>query len=138
VCKIPGFESFMRPKSLKMLQASAVNGPVVILNTTCSSCAALIVTSKHIECVPLLTVNAPMAVNLLRSIIESSLDKFLADLAACTESSQSRRSTLEAQILWLRTNDYPVLKTDDVFRILLELLWTDIVSPVFSALGLKV
>ncbi|KAJ6613851.1 hypothetical protein B0H10DRAFT_1804707, partial [Mycena sp. CBHHK59/15] len=53
VRKLPGFDDFMRTKSMVALQRAAAHGPVVILNAGESACHALILNvSGEVQCVP--------------------------------------------------------------------------------------
>ncbi|KAJ6599402.1 CHAT domain-containing protein [Mycena sp. CBHHK59/15] len=141
---LPGFEDFMRPKSIVALQQAALGGPIVILNVGMSSSNALLIKSAgEVQCVPLPNMTLAWGshlVELLRALPSSTFDlhAFLSKFPRGEYCASGDRSVLEARLLGGPealdpTNPGP----NEIFRDLLKTLWTDIASPVIDALKLK-
>ncbi|KAJ7631531.1 CHAT domain-containing protein, partial [Mycena rosella] len=71
-----GFEGFLRPKLMNELKAAAINGPIIVLNASRSSCTAFIVTlSRDVQSVNLENLTwdrAQLLVDLLRALLSQN------------------------------------------------------------------
>ncbi|KAJ7878710.1 hypothetical protein B0H13DRAFT_2545053 [Mycena leptocephala] len=80
----PGFERFLRPKLMNELRASAIHGPIVILNASRYACTAFIITlSEDVHCVNLENVTrgrAQLLVDLLRALLSRSSAQIIQTL----------------------------------------------------------
>ncbi|KAJ6529165.1 CHAT domain-containing protein [Mycena vulgaris] len=139
---LPGFEDFMQPKSIKTLRQAAVSGPIIILSASSSNCSALIVTlSEDVQHVCLPSRNLQMVENmaeLFHALAKGTFDinSFLANHLHGRDSDSAAWSEFIARLFGAREGSVNV-SPDIVFRVLLELLWTDVVKPVFIFLNLK-
>ncbi|KAJ7082505.1 hypothetical protein C8R44DRAFT_753768 [Mycena epipterygia] len=118
----PGSQRFLQPKLMDELKAAAINGPIVILNASKSSCTAFIVTlSRDVQPVNLENVTwdrAQLLVDLLCALLSQNSVHIVQTLTKIPETSEYHTP-------------------NEVFGRLLGELWTLIVQPVFHALELK-
>ncbi|KAJ7205706.1 CHAT domain-containing protein [Mycena pura] len=139
---LPGFEDFMQPKSIKTLRQAAVSGPIIILSASRSTCSALIVTlSEDVQHVYLPSRNLQMVetmAELFHALAKDTFDinSFLANRLHGKDSDSAAWSEFIARLFGAREVSFNV-SPNIVFRALLELLWTDVVEPVFVFLNLK-
>ncbi|KAJ7848420.1 CHAT domain-containing protein, partial [Mycena leptocephala] len=120
VQSMPGFEDFMQPKAIAMLQQAAVSGPIIILTTSHSTSFALIVTlSSDVQYLELPKL----------TLLEAQV---LADMSRQCE----HRSELQVRIFAGREGSINT-NAEEVFRGLLADLWKNIVKPVFDVLNLE-
>ncbi|KAJ7107947.1 CHAT domain-containing protein [Mycena epipterygia] len=122
----PGFEGFLRPKLMNELRAAAINGPVIILNSSRSSCrcTALIVTpSSDAQYINLDSMSLPVAeflVKLLRAVLSGSR----VIIGQLLQEPANRQAFMASQdrLLWKLENsqNYDFNK---IFEALLEILW---------------
>ena len=66
--KLDGFQDLLHPSRVSTLQAAAIDGPVVILNTSQSGSDAIILTVSCVEHVPLPDLTIPDVVVLVKLI----------------------------------------------------------------------
>lgn len=149
-----GFEDFLRPKNLGKLLHAAVNGPIVVLNSGETSCAALILTSSDVKHVPLSDIrpeDAEILVQTITAITDGSTDVFDADLIARNApppGSLARR--LLDRLLKADTADGgsrrkavlrrrgTVVDPNHALQCILAELWGAVVEPVVRCLNLQV
>ncbi|KAF8157609.1 CHAT domain-containing protein [Mycena galopus ATCC 62051] len=134
VRKLKGYDSFLLPKSISQLRKASSNGPIVLLNASDSGCDALVVTQdeevKHIP-LPDLSIKRTQG---LAAILRMALS-----------SHGARSDILQTLLQPIRTN--PRLKAvrmppaghtpDDLFGVVLGMLWFTVARPVIDALDLK-
>ncbi|KAJ7747449.1 tetratricopeptide repeat-containing protein [Mycena maculata] len=136
---LPGFEDFMQPKGIMALTQAAVYGPVVILNPGQSTSHALLV--KHlndVQCVPLPDISMSSAkwlVKLLRALSGSTFDLAEFVMKNSRGDNTMPRALVEARILAMQEVLDPT-SPNEVFRVILALLWELIVKPVLDVLDL--
>ncbi|KAJ7246075.1 tetratricopeptide repeat-containing protein [Mycena rebaudengoi] len=131
VQKLPGFEDFMRLKSIASLRQAAVTGPIIILLAGKSACSALIVrSSDDVQHVPLPALSL-QAVKLYsdfpRALFMGNFDivKFLDARGPSGKSLD--QPDLEARLFGYR-EDHINMSTDDIFRRNLAEMWKTIKS----------
>jgi hypothetical protein len=142
VRRLDGFESFLRPSPLAELQSAAANGPVVILNSSESGCAAVIMTSSDIHHVPLPKFTMKIAqtlVKLIQYACGMRTDKvtkwMLKDLMAQT---QSHPEPFYRDDRHGKLNSNGMATSDDIFLSALAILWTSVAEPVIRCLAMTV
>jgi hypothetical protein len=134
VRKLKDFDDFLLPKSISNLRKASSNGPIVLLNAADSGCDALVVTQEEVKHIPLPDTSIKMIHD-------------LGDILRMALSSQGTRSvTLQALLESIRTD--PRLKAvrmlpaghtpNDLFGLVLGMLWFTVARPVIDALDLKV
>ncbi|KAK0214580.1 hypothetical protein IW262DRAFT_1466357 [Armillaria fumosa] len=113
---LPSFGDFLGPKKLATLKNAAKLGPVVLLNTYCSSCDALILIPGRNDVIhiPLKGFSFKKA-----EILQNRLSKSLSALGVRTRASQPAYGT----------------SNKDVFMKVLKELWSCIVKPVLDGLA---
>ncbi|KAJ7200310.1 CHAT domain-containing protein [Mycena pura] len=136
---LPGFEHFMGPQEIAVLQQAAKSGPVIILISQDTACFALIVTfSEPVQCVHLPAISGltvDFQANLSRALSRSDFDveKFLGASARGKDSVD-----LEMQARLYGGHEGRVnMSPTKVFRGFLADLWKSLVKPIFDALNLK-
>ena len=148
---LEGFEKFLLPQGLASLKKAAMHGPVIIINSTQSSCDALIITSTGVEHVPVSSnLTGLDAVVLVKSIMHTTGFKGSAPLpqelqiplaSLVQDAVQTRDPTLSEQDRHLgrrKTHPAAMRDPDDVFRSVLATLWKSVVQPVILRLNLEV
>ena len=151
VRRLDGFEDFMRPRRLSTLQNAAINGLVVILNTSKAGCAALVLTLNGVQHVPLPDLSSHHVTTLIKLIrnanAQGGRDTLLPDsngahvqglveqMPLISDTLQLLRLPLERHMG--RTSDIST-QPDDIFRYVLGILWTSVVGPVIRPLKLEV
>ncbi|KAJ7253856.1 CHAT domain-containing protein [Mycena rebaudengoi] len=123
VQKLPGFEDFMRLKSIASLRQAAVTGPIIILLAGKSACSALI----HVP-LPALSLQAvKLYSDFPRALFMGNFDivKFLDARGPSGKSLD--RPDLEARLFGYR-EDHINMSTDDIFRRNLAEMWKTIKS----------
>ncbi|KAJ6601817.1 CHAT domain-containing protein [Mycena vulgaris] len=134
---LPGFNDFMRPKTIGALKSAAASGPVVILTATSSTCFALIVTSAdEVQCLPLPKLKLPSAAVLAELSRGLANPAFDFETFAATSSNHQDRLELTTRLVGRREGSRNV-DPNDLFRRVLAHLWEIIVKPVFEALKLQ-
>ncbi|KAJ7458199.1 CHAT domain-containing protein [Mycena latifolia] len=140
VRKVPGFEDFLRPKTIASLCQAAASGPIIILLASDLACSALIVKSsedvQHVQLPALKVQTVKHYADLPRALSDRNfnVNDFLE--AHGHEEPSTQRSDLEA---WLygAQEGYVKMSPNDIFRRLLADIWQTIVKPVFEVLDLK-
>ena len=152
VRQLEGFQDFLRPSQLSTLLHAAANGPIVALNASKTSghCAALILTSTGVQCIPLLDLSftkLTTLVELLRhAIVQHGRDVFflqsseylrhlVQQMSFISSSLQLLREQLERHFKRVRD---PSAHPDNIFQFVLSVLWESVVEPVIRTLDLKV
>ena len=148
VRQLDGFQNFLRPNRISMLQHGATNGPVVILNASNTGCAALILTATGIQHVPfpdLSFVAVTVLVKLLRyavaqdgrnpSLPSAHVDGLVQQIPFVIDTSQLLRPPSDRHIG--RASDVSE-QPEEVFRYVLGVLWKSVVEPVIRRLDLEV
>ncbi|KAJ7140769.1 CHAT domain-containing protein [Mycena epipterygia] len=132
---VPGFEDFMRPKSMAKLRLAAQRGPVVVLNAGRSSCHALIVGfSGNVQCVLLPEVTREV-VSALAAIIQSiSSGTFISIFHTLSSRGFEPNST---DRLIGKLEDKKTDNPEAWFRVVLHILWINVVNPVIQYLKLE-
>ncbi|KAJ7253870.1 CHAT domain-containing protein [Mycena rebaudengoi] len=123
VQKLPGFEDFMRLKSIASLRQAAVTGPIIILLAGKSACSALI----HVP-LPALSLQAVKLYSTFpRALLMGNFDivKFLDARGPSGKSLD--QPDLEARLFGYR-DDHINMSTDDIFRRNLAEMWKTIKS----------
>ncbi|KAJ7083423.1 CHAT domain-containing protein [Mycena epipterygia] len=141
VRQYPGFQRFLRPKLMNELKAAAINGPIIILNASRSSCTAFIVTlSRDVQSVNLENLTwdrAQLLVDLLRALLSQNNVHIIQTLTKIQgrETSTGFPTPQERLGGTVETSEHHT--PNKVFGWLLGELWALIVQPVFHALELK-
>ncbi|KAJ7204141.1 CHAT domain-containing protein [Mycena pura] len=139
VQRLPGFEDFLQPKSIETLKQAALSGPVVIFVANGVDSFALIVTSfSDVQCVPLPLINrakAELYADLAFALSKSAFDIDTFFARRVCEPSAAESGLFDR--LGQREQHHPNVRADDVFRLYLEIIWEEMVKPVFDALCLK-
>jgi len=148
VRKLEGFEDFLQPHSLSALQAAASDGPVVMLVGNENGSDILILTSANVR-----NISLP-------GLPTKKLQKLVHLVRAASSASQIWPSHFE-EIFSTDPTEFPVaihetlrnwlnqeedrggrrvdkMSSDDIFKIVLKILWDDVVKPVIDELSLKV
>jgi hypothetical protein len=134
---IDGFRNFLLPKPIDELRQAAAQGTVVILNVSYKGCDALAVTLNGVLHIPLRNISMAILkalVALQQTTLSADSEERLVPLGAIPDIFE-----LSLQVFLnrdLAKDDE--LNPDDLFRFLLQELWTEIVQPVIQSLGLKV
>jgi tetratricopeptide (TPR) repeat protein len=137
VRKLKGFEDFLRPRCLSALQAAASKSPVVILVANHDGSHCLILTSTTIHHIDLPCLHTPMLQNLVRlvqvgvsqsRVSRSSINTIVENIN--TFPGENRKSKV--------VNNNKLGSSDDVFKLVLGMLWDDIVNPVIRLLKIQV
>ena len=127
--KIPGFEGFLRAKTFHQLAPAAHEGPVVILNISNSHCDALVLIAedsaeRHVSAIniPLEYFSHEKGKSLFRNLTE------LLSSAGVRERNdrKSNRKALSR------------VESDVKFKMILRVLWKDVVKPVIEGLAFQV
>lgn len=136
---IDGFQDFLRPSRLSMLQRAAVNGPVVILNASKTGCAALILTSAAVQHVPFpdLTLDNVTYLAKLLQVASKGIDSddLLPESYCAFLEDVQRMSDLPYALQMLRLPDET--RHEYIFRLVLAVLWTSVAMPVIRMLNLE-
>ncbi|KEP45577.1 putative aromatic di-alanine and TPR containing protein [Rhizoctonia solani 123E] len=121
VRKISGFEGFLLPKVKEDLQGASRNGPVIVINVGETQGDALIIVPNSCEIahVPLAELSRSKALSL-----RSQLHPLLQDKGLISREARG-----------VKLFDY---NTRVMFESALATLWTNVVEPVFSYLGIIV
>ncbi|KAJ7082493.1 CHAT domain-containing protein [Mycena epipterygia] len=137
----PRFQRFLRPKLMNELKAAAINGPIIILNVSRSSCTAFIVTlSRDVQSVNLehLTWDrAQLLVDLLRALLSQNSVHTIQTLTKIQGREVSTGFPMAQERLKGNVETSEQHTPNNIFTWLLGELWTLIVQPVFHALALK-
>jgi len=149
VRRLPDFQDFLRPSRLSTLQSAAVDAPVVILNASKSSCDALIMTSSDVKHIPLpdlsftdiivlvmLIRSATTGNPLLRESFLPMIDDLFRRMSYNSDAERSLRQSVEGRHM-KRVSDTQ-LDSQDIFRLVLDVLWISVVQPVIDSLNLEV
>jgi heme-degrading monooxygenase HmoA len=120
---LPGFEDFMRPKTINVLKQAAISGPIIVLIATPSTCFALIVTAtKGVQSLELSEMSLPTAKH-LSDLVHALSNQAGFDLHTLLEPetrSQERSELLDC-LFGAREGRINVAP-NDVFRELLAYL----------------
>jgi tetratricopeptide (TPR) repeat protein len=154
VRQLDGFQDFLRPKPVSILQEAATNGPAVVLNISTCRTDALIVTSSGVEHIPLLDLSlteANILVNMIRAatVPEDRHPLLLAADREGIESLLQRQPDLSSTLHLLSLSDEAgyvdiapapdaQIQPDDILRSVLEVLWVSVAEPVIRSLKLEV
>ena len=127
--RLPGFETFLKPKTFIQLAPAAHEGPVVILNVSESRCDALVLVADDSSEKQVSVFNIPLT----RFSYEKSqkLGERLAELLTLA-GVRARGDTRKAMIDGLGTG------SEDSFESILRILWVDVVKPVIEGLAYQV
>jgi tetratricopeptide (TPR) repeat protein len=125
--QIPGFEGFLRAKSFHQLSPAAHEGPVVILNINDSRCDALILIAedsaeRHVSAIniPLERFSHEKGKGLFRNLTE-----LLSSAGARERNDRKSRTALSR------------VESDAKFKVILRILWKDVVKPVIEGLAFQ-
>ncbi|KAF8144052.1 CHAT domain-containing protein [Mycena galopus ATCC 62051] len=137
---LPGFQDFMQPKSINALKQAAISGPIIVLATSDSTCFALIVTTKEVQCLRLPTLTlagVELLANLCRDLLSPAFD--LDTFVAKNEHGNhpKNQSELVVQLFGAQEGSINV-DPNNVFQALLAVLWKTIVKPVLDALNFQI
>jgi tetratricopeptide (TPR) repeat protein len=150
VRQIDGFQDFLRPSRLSVLQHAATNGPVILLNASQTDCAALILTSTESHHVLLPDLSLTGVIRLVE-ILRYAIERSGRDMSLL-ESSRARVEELVQQMPCLsaplRVLKVPLERhvgrasdtfrhSEDIFRYVLGVLWESVVEPVLRSLNLQ-
>ncbi|KIM81373.1 hypothetical protein PILCRDRAFT_821454 [Piloderma croceum F 1598] len=151
VRQLDGFQDFLRPARLSTLQVAAVNDPVVVLIASKFGNNALIITSSDVQLVPLPRlsfIEASALVQLVRTATVSGVghalrpDIHLAPLEGLVQQMpllsptfQSLRHSNDARLGRMVSDTYT--NPDDIFRLVLAVLWMSVVEPIVRSLNLE-
>jgi hypothetical protein len=145
---LKGFEDFLQPHQISSLQAAASEFPVVALVANENESNILIMTSTNVHHIHLPSLPANelhRLVQLIQAVTShskmqrSSVDIFSKDISA---SLPVIKDTLQNWINMDRERGgrkfQNKVTSDDIFKSVLKILWTDVVKPVIMFLGLEV
>ncbi|KIM76304.1 hypothetical protein PILCRDRAFT_797811, partial [Piloderma croceum F 1598] len=145
---LPGFQDFLRPSRLSTLQSAAVDAPVVILNASESGCDVLIMTSSDVKHIPLPNLSFTVInklVRLIRSVASGHrflresflpmIDDLFRGMSFNPDAERSLRQSVEGRHM-IRVSDTR-LDSEDIFRLVLRVLWVSVVQPVIDSLNLE-
>ncbi|KAJ6550825.1 CHAT domain-containing protein [Mycena vulgaris] len=141
--ELEGFEDFLRAMPLAKLQTAATNGPVVILNPAKSGCTALVVTAtEEIKCIPLpklIHSNIKKMIDVLREVPSESTFQIYSLIEAHSESLGCSYEQLDApsRLEGQREGSERLDIVNLSYGVILAMLWSTVVSPIFVALDLK-
>ena len=152
VRKLRGFQDFLRPSRLSTLQDAAVNGPVVVLNTSISGNDALIITLSGVQHIPLPDLSFT-DVNILVKLLQAATSSrgrapllpeadaaqikgFFRQITVFPETLRILQPSIEARHVG-RASDTR-MQPEDIFRHVLAVLWVSMVKPVLHSLKLEV
>jgi hypothetical protein len=147
VRRLDGFQDFLRPSRLSTLQHAADKGPVVIINASETGCAALIMTSAGVQHVPfpdLSFTKVTKLVKILRAAIsQGGRDALLLDSNRAHIEGLIQQMPFISETVQLLRQSYvrssgTSAQPNDIFRIVLGVLWVSVVEPVIRTLGLEV
>ncbi|KDQ54120.1 hypothetical protein JAAARDRAFT_182520 [Jaapia argillacea MUCL 33604] len=136
--ELHGFSDFLRSKSMATLKAAARGGPVIILNASVSArCAAIVVMSHsdpiHIPLADFTFETAERLATLIRGVTSDpgggrtiSTDREMEGLIDLTFPHRG-----------MRVKPIKRIDPDDVFRLVLEKVWSSVVEPIVRSLGLQ-
>ncbi|KAJ7082507.1 CHAT domain-containing protein [Mycena epipterygia] len=137
----PGFQRLLRPKLIDELKAAAINGPIIILNVSRSSCTAFIVTlSEDVQPVNLENLTwdrTQLLVDLLHALLSQNSVHTIQTLTKIQGREVSTGFPMPQERLKGTVETSEQQTPNRVFGWLLQELWTLIVQPVFHALELK-
>jgi tetratricopeptide (TPR) repeat protein len=140
VRELPTFEDFMRPKNMVTLRQAAASGPVIIIIAKGLTSSALVVTTTgDVQCVHLPEISHPVVkiyAEIFRALSNSTFDinTFFENRAQGDHAGDWSES---ATRLFGSREGWVNMSPDAVFRVLLRLLWAQIVKPVFNSLNLE-
>jgi tetratricopeptide (TPR) repeat protein len=124
VRQLPGFESFMQPKSISSLKDAAAQGTVVILIAGHASCHLLLVkATSEIQYLPL---------------VDGTTSESIASLARTINSLSRGRGGKTAERLMGKKVYDKHQHPNDRFGAALQVLWDLIAAPVIKTLKLEV
>jgi len=140
---LDGFHDFLLPISFNELQGLFKVGLIVILNASESGCAALVMAQPNIIHVPLpqcnqktieqLATMTQIATGNRRDFVSKmELETLSNTMRGVRESSHKDRLGLSRQAPNVTAND------DEIFEVVLKILWISVVEPIFQLLDLKV
>ncbi|KIM73862.1 hypothetical protein PILCRDRAFT_80603 [Piloderma croceum F 1598] len=148
VRQLDGFQDFLHTSRLSTLQRAAANGPVVILNASKSGCDGLIMTSSHVEHIPLPGLGFEF-VKILVGLIQTAtarnslqsgdflvkISPLLQQMSFVSDATRSLRQSVEDRHC-KRVSDTP-MDPEDIFRFVLGALWIFVVEPVIDSLNFE-
>ena len=149
VRRLPGFQDFLRPSRLSTLQGAAVDAPVVILNASKTGCDALIITSSDVKHIPLSDLSFAdinVLVMLLQTVtaknpsLPESLLEIIDDLFQPTSFISDAGRSLRESVKDRLGRKVSVTQVDpeDIFLLVLDVLWISAIQPVIGSLNLEV
>ncbi|KAJ7226877.1 hypothetical protein GGX14DRAFT_555471 [Mycena pura] len=134
VRKLKDFDDFMLPKSISKLREASSNGPVVMLNAANSGCDALLVTQTEVKHIPLLDLSIKTTLHLGR-IIQMALSLHGAPSDTLEALLQPMHTNPRLKAVRISTSSHT---SNDIFAVVLGMLWFTVARPVIDALNLKV
>ncbi|KAG2011628.1 hypothetical protein CC2G_011722 [Coprinopsis cinerea AmutBmut pab1-1] len=126
--EIPEFRDFLLPPTFDSLKLASKNGPLVFLNESRYGCHALILQRSGALHSLALSVDAKQVV-----AWRNAIDRLAGGHVIPAESLKAVEGSTERALLGRSSRR----TSDDDFRILLQVLWTQVVQPVVQALDLK-
>ena len=140
VRKLPGLDRFLLPKSFHDLQRAASNGPVVILSANDKGTDCLLITPAGMKNIVLPELQLRQ-VSALRYAIQATLKGVGVEAQAIHEINNilenTDHPTRSDSRKGIQVPDHGYAP-DDVFRLVLKVLWLTIACPVIQVLNLKV
>jgi hypothetical protein len=125
--KIPGFEGVLRAKSFRELVPAAHQGPVVILNINDSHCDALVLIAEDSAERRVSVIHIP-----LEHFSHKKAKKLFHNLTELLSSAGVReRNDRKTYIGGSRVG------SDTRFKVILSILWKDVVKPVIEGLAFQ-
>lgn len=141
---VEGFEEFLKPPRLSGLQAAAFKGPIVFLIPAYDESHCLIMTSTDIHhlSLPALSALELLKMNQLLqaaasqdTLSRSSIDHLQGNLVSFEEENMAPDVGVSEE---RAIRPVGALRSDDVFKRILKILWDELVKPVIEVLGIKV
>ncbi|PPR04185.1 hypothetical protein CVT26_003822, partial [Gymnopilus dilepis] len=147
VRQLDGFQDFLRPKQFSTLQAAAKDGPVIYLVDSEPASHCLVITASDVHHLPLLDLPSPRLAELVQLVKVASSGSHTLSLAIkakmknlahdfhlmsnvreLTEDGDSDRAAERMKLAQI--------PSDDIFRLILHVLWDGVVKPVIDKLCL--
>ncbi|KAH9484411.1 hypothetical protein JR316_0003892 [Psilocybe cubensis] len=138
---INGFEDFLLPPRLSVLRGATSRGPVVFLIPAYeqSHCLIMTATDVHQIQLPALPVIELLkmkellhAASTQETLLRSSIEHIQGDLSFFHENIVAQPDVAEERA----TRRAGALRSDDIFKYILRVLWNELVKPVLGVLGI--
>ena len=141
---LKGFEDFLQPHQLSSLQAAASEFPVVALVSNKNESNILIMTSTNVHHILLPSLSANelhKLVQLIQAVTSHSKMQYSSVdtlSGACLAIKETLQNCMHMEGERSGRKFQNEVNSDKIFKLVLKILWIDVVKPVIELLGLKV